>query len=349
MLVNALMHLLGIRHPILQGGMSWISRHELAAAVSEAGALGVIGSGGMDAGELRREIRALRAKTDRPFGVNIPLVNVRPDGDDGMVDRLVDVVLQECVPVVITGGGTPARYTSLLKDVGTTVLHVVPSVRLALKAQDCGVDAVIAESTEAGGHVAPGGLSTMSLVPQVVDALSIPVVAAGGIADARGVAASLVLGASAAQLGTRFIATAECNAHGAFKQALVDAPPQGTAIYCNAWHAGRALRTPAVDRMVEMESAGLELSEIRTYRGRSRPRRGCVEGDVDSGILPAGSAAGLVRDVQTVAEVVAELTDGCGQLLGWLDPAVAPATCFSPVPLDLDGLLNTHPETVPGP
>ena len=302
--------------------MTWVSRHELAAAVSEAGALGVLGSGGMEPSELRSEIRTLRTKTSRPFAVNVPLVNVRPDGDDSIVDRLIEIVLEERVSIVVTGAGSPSRYTKRLKAAGALVIHVVPSVRLAQKAEAAGVDAVVAESTEAGGHISQDGLSTFSLVPQVVDAVDIPVIAAGGIADARGVVAAMALGAAGAQIGTRFIATNECNAHVAFKRTLVEAGIDGTAVYCRSYHPSRALRTAAIARMIQMEEQGRTIEEIVAFRGRGRARAGCIEGNLEEGILPAGAAVGLVRSVKPAGDVVRELVHGCERVLAALRAAL---------------------------
>jgi len=318
---DRLTNLLDVRYPIVQGGMAWVSRHELAAAVSEAGALGVIGSGGMDAAELLTEIRALRSQTSRSFAVNVPLVNVRPDHDDSIVGQLIEVALDEQVPIVITSGGSPKRFTRELKEAGVTVIHVVPSARLALKCQDAGVDAIVAEGFDAGGHLQRHGLSTFSLVPQVVDAVSLPVIAAGGVSDARGIAAALALGADGVQLGTRFIATSECNAHAHYKGALLAADSEGTAVYCNAWHPSRALKNPIVERMVAMDEEGHDIDEIRALRGRTRARAGCIEGDVEEGILPAGAAAGLVHEVRSAAEVVADLVRDYEHLLAAL-PAI---------------------------
>ena len=325
----SLTHLLGIEHPILQGGMTWVSRHALAAAVSEAGALGVIGSGGMEPEELRAEIRSLRGLTVRPYAVNVPLVDVRPSGDDGIVDRLIEVVLDERVPVVVTSAGSPSRFTPRLKAAGATVIHVVPSVPLARKAADAGVDAIVAESTESGGHIRVDGLATFSLVPQAVDAVAIPVVAAGGICDARGVAAAFALGAHGVQLGTLFIATTECNAHALFKAALLAADAEGTAVYCRNHHASRALSTPAVEHLVRMEAGGATLEDLARFRGRGRAREGCLRGDVDGGILPAGAAVGLVREIRPAGEVVRELVRGFAEQLesmraAWAEPEKAP-------------------------
>lgn len=289
--------------------MSWVSRHGLAAAVSEAGGLGVIGAATMDPDELRGEIRALRALTERPFGVNVPLVLLRPDGGDRVPD-LIGVVLEEDVPVVITGAGSPRRFTQELKDAGRKVAHVVPSPKLAAKAQASGVDFVIAESTEGGGHVRVDGLATLSLIPQVVDAVPCPVVAAGGIADARGILAALALGACGVQMGTRFIATRECEAHAAYKREVEAAGPESAVIYSRRYHASRGLDTPLVRRLIELEDEGADLEQITALRGRHRAQLGCVEGGVEEGILPAGSGVGLVHDTPTVRELLEHLESG---------------------------------------
>ena len=301
--------LFGIRVPIVQGGMSWVSRSGLVTAVGEAGGLGIIGSGGMEPDELREEIRAVRTGTDAPFGVNLPLINVRPDGDNSIVEKLLAVILEERVPIVVTGAGSPKRFTPALRDAGCMVMHVVPSVELARKAEAAGVDVIVAESSEAGGHVRSGGLGTFTLLPQVVDNVSVPVIAAGGIADPRGFAAALALGASGIQLGTRFVATVECNAHSRYKSAIVDAGAEGAPIYCRDYHASRGLATPAIDRLIEMEEQGASLDEIKSFRGRGRARAGCIDGDLEEGILPAGASVGMVRKLQTVAEVIADFEE----------------------------------------
>ena len=311
---TALTRLLDLRLPIVQGGMSWVSRHRLAGAVSEAGALGVIGAATMNPDELREEIRTLRGHTSRPFAVNVPLVLLRPDGGD-RVPELIEVVLAEDVPIVITGAGSPRRFTAELKRAGRIVAHVVPSPEFAMKAHASGVDFVIAESTEGGGHVRAGGLATLSLVPQVVDAVPCPVVAAGGIADARGVLAALALGACGVQMGTRFIATRECEAHDAYKCAVTTAGSEAAVIYSRSHHASRGLDTPLVRRLVELEEAGASQEEIAALRGRHRARLGCVDGVVEEGILPAGSGVGLVRDRPTVAELLEDVESGMKQVL----------------------------------
>jgi enoyl-[acyl-carrier protein] reductase II len=205
-------------------------------------------------------------------------------------------------------------------------MHVAPSVALARKCEQAGVDVIVAESQEAGGHLSVQGLSSFSLIPQVVDAVTIPVIAAGGIADARGVAAALALGAEGVQVGTRFIATHECNAHPAFKQALLEASSESTAVYCRQVHASRALLTPAVQRLIEMELEGRTPEELIQFRGRGRAFEGCIHGNLEEGLLPSGSGAGLVQRTQTVAEVVSELTQGAKNILQGLAQNLAPST-----------------------
>lgn len=316
--------LFGIRVPIVQGGMTWVSRHGLVSAVAEAGGLGIIGSGGMEPSELRDEIRAVRTRTSKPFGVNLPLINVRPDGDDTIVEQLLAVILEERVPIVVTGAGSPRRFTPALHEAGCLVVHVVPSVELALKAESAGVDAIVAESSEAGGHVRSSGLGTFTLLPQVVDAVQIPVIAAGGIADARGFAAALALGAGGIQLGTRFVATVECNAHALYKNAIVDAGAEGAPMYCKQFHASRGLATPAVDRLIELEQQGASAKELTSYRGRGRARAGCIEGNLEEGILPAGASVGLVKSLETVADVIADFEDGVRDAVAALHSSVRP-------------------------
>jgi len=286
--------------------MSWVSHSSLASAVSAEGGLGVLGAATMEPEELALEIDTLRALTDRPFGVNVPLLCLTPDGAD-RTPALIDVVCIQRVPVVITGAGSPRRYTAQLHAAGCCVLHVVPSPELAQKAQAAGVDAVIAESTEAGGHIRADGLATMALVPQVADAVSIPVAAAGGIADGRGAVAALALGAEAVQLGTRFVATVECEAHPSFKAAVAAASAEASVIYSRAHHASRALATDIVRQLVQLERGGAPTDEIARLRGRQRARLGCVEGEVEQGILPAGCGVGLISNVKSVAEVFADL------------------------------------------
>ncbi len=298
--------------------MAWVSRHRLASAVSEAGGLGVLGAATMEPAELRSEIALTRECTSRPFGVNVPLLCLRPDGSD-VTTELISIVIEERIPVVITGAGSPARYTAELQRAGCTVLHVVPSPKLALKAEAAGVDAVVAESLEAGGHVRDGGLGTFSLVPQVVDAVSCPVIAAGGIADARGVLAAFALGAHGVQMGTRFVATLECEAHPAYKDALVGAGSEDALLYCRSQHASRGLATPVVRELIELERIGARPEDLQAVRGRHRAQLGCIEGDIEEGLCPAGSGVGMVDEVLSVEELLTRIVDEVGSLMNALE------------------------------
>lgn len=301
--------LLGIEFPILQGGMLWLATAGLAAAVSESGALGIISPlAGMErhgdgAENLRREIRSLRGLTNKPFGVNIPL-DLQQSG------VLVDVVLREGVEIVVTAAGHPGQYTELFRRSGLRVLHVVSSVKQAQAAESCGADAVIAEGVEAAGHNGPDELPLFSLIPQAADSVSIPVVAAGGIADARGVVAAMALGAEGVQLGTRFVAVDECIAHPRYKEAIVAAGDTGTVITCRRLVPTRSLRTPFSRRLLGLEEAGAGPEEVRQFLGYSRARTGQLEGDLVNGEAYCGASAGLVHEVAPAASVVRRLVEG---------------------------------------
>ena len=310
MLETRVTKLLGIRDPILQGGMAWISRAELVAAVSEAGGLGVLASGTLRPHELADELRRVRAATSKPFAVNVSLVPAHPDADAKTAALLTDIALDEGVRIFTISAGSPTVLTDKLKQRGAVVIHVVPSARLAKKAEAAGVDAVVAEGYEAGGHVGHDEHTSVVLWPSAVRAVKIPVIAAGGIADGAGMAAALAFGAEGVQIGTRFIATTECNAHASFKQRIVDAPETPTVVYCKSTHPGRALDTPVVERLVALEKGGAGALELEQLRGRGRSRAGCVDGDLAEGILPCGAAAGLVTRVVSVAELMRELVEG---------------------------------------
>jgi enoyl-[acyl-carrier protein] reductase II len=301
--------LLGIDYPIIQGGMNWIANAELAAAVSNAGALGIVSpTAGMrledDMEEnLRSHIRKAKSLTDKPFAVNLPLQT--PD-----VDKLIDATIEEGVKVVTTSAGNPALYTAYLKEAGVTVLHVVASVRHAHGAENRGVDAVIAEGYEAGGHNGFDELSTFVLVPQVVDAVSVPVVAAGGIADARGLVAALALGAEGVQIGTRFVATHECIAHQNFKEEVVKAIDTGTVITGRKLGPTRGLKNDFTAKMLEMESNGASPEEFLVFIGLGRSRSGELDGDVANGELYCGAIAGMVNDIVGAGDVVRSIVEG---------------------------------------
>jgi enoyl-[acyl-carrier protein] reductase II len=302
--------LFGTRYPILQGGMAWVSEAPLVSAVSAAGGLGILGAGTMAPSELEKNIAQVRAHTQKPFAVNIPLVNVRPGSSGDAAAESVEVALAEGVSIVFTSAGSPRRFTPQLKSAGCLVIHVVPSLRHALKAAAAGVDAIVVECSRAGGHVSPEGEDLEILLGEVLAQVDIPVIAAGGIADAGGVRQALAWGAQGVQVGTRFIATLECNAHPAFKKAIVDAHADATAIYCREFHPSRALKTSAVKRLLQMEAEGIPLPEILAFRGRGRAEVGCVQGNLEEGILPCGTGTAHITEILPVAKVMEELAFG---------------------------------------
>ena len=277
--------------------MIWVSGWRLAAAVSEAGGLGLIGAGSMKPELLRAHIRKLRAATRKPFGVNLPLLYKH-------MDACVEVVLDERVPVVVSSAGSPAAVSERLRAAQTIHVHVVASVRQALKCEQLGLDAVVCEGVEAGGHNAPQGTTTMCLVPQVVDAVSIPVIAAGGIADGRGMAAALALGASAVQVGTRFAVCAESSAHQAYQQAVIDAGDRDTVLALSPVTPVRLIKNPFAQRALEAERQGASPEELRELLGKGRGRAAIFCGDVEEGEIEAGQISGLIHDRPGAAEVL---------------------------------------------
>ena len=290
--------LLGIQYPIIQGGMAWVAEHHLAAAVSEAGGLGLIGAANAPAEWVREQIRAAKNLTEQPFGVNIMLMSP-------YADEVAQVVVEEGVKVVTTGAGSPEKYMEQWKQSGIRVIPVVASVALAKRMERCGADAVVAEGCESGGHV--GESTTMALVPQVVDAVQIPVIAAGGIADGRGIAAAFMLGAKAVQMGTRFIATQEAQVHESYKNQVLRAKDIDTRVTGRSTgHPVRALRNEMTKRYLELEQEGASFEELEqlTLGGL---RRAAVEGDVRMGSMMAGQCAGLVREILPCSELVPQL------------------------------------------
>ena len=296
-LLTPLSRLLGIRYPIIQGGMVWTAGAKLAVAVSEAGALGVLGAGSMKPDALRQAVRDVRHATNAPFGVNIPLMR-----EDRLA--LIGVCEEEHVRIVITSSGDPSALTPRLKNSGCTVLHVVATVKHARKAADAGCDAVVAEGCEAGGHNGVDEITTLTLVPQVVDAVRVPVVAAGGIADGRGMAAALALGAGGVQVGTRFAATVESDAHAMYKQRVVEATDRDTVLTMRGLMPVRMLRTPFTLRAMDAERRGATREELEALLGSKREKLGIGEGNVEEGMFEAGQSAGLVHAVLPAADVV---------------------------------------------
>ena len=303
-----LTQLLGIEHPIIQGGMIWCSGWELAAAVSNAGGLGTLGSGSMYPDELRAQLASLRAATDRPFAVNIPMLYPN-----------ISEHLQSCidfdVPVVITSAGNPKLHTAWLKERGRTVLHVVASSAFAVKAEAAGVDAVIAEGFEAGGHNGRDETTTMVLVPAVVDAVSIPVVAAGGISDGRSMAAALMLGAEGVQVGSRFVATPEASAHEAFKREVLQAGEGDTQLTLKELAPVRLLKNPFYAEVAAAYARGAQPEELSALLGRGRAKKGMREGDLVEGELEIGQVSARISELKPAADVVRETVADCEALL----------------------------------
>ena len=299
--------LLGIQYPIIQGGMAWVAEHNLAAAVSEAGGLGLIGAANAPAEAVREEIRKAKELTKKPFGVNIMLMS--PYADD-----VAKVVVEEGVKVVTTGAGNPGKYMSMWKEAGIVVIPVVASVALAKLMERCGADAVVAEGTESGGHI--GEATTMTLVPQVADAVSIPVIAAGGIGDGRGIAAAFMLGAEAVQMGTRFVVAKESIVHDNYKQRVLKAKDIDSEVTGRSHgHPVRCLRNQMTREYTRLEAEGKSFEELE-YLTLGALRKAVMEGDVKNGTVMAGQIAGMVKKEQTCKEMIEEMMQEAEALLG---------------------------------
>jgi enoyl-[acyl-carrier protein] reductase II len=290
--------ILNIKYPIFQGGMAWVSTYTLAAAVSNAGGLGIIAAGGADGEYVRNQVRKIKEFTDKPFGVNVMLLSP-------YAEAVIKVIIEEKVPVVTTGAGNPGKYVQQLKEVGIKIFPVVPTVALARRMEKEGVDGVIAEGTESGGHV--GELTTMSLVPQVVDSVNIPVIAAGGIADGRGMLAAFSLGAVGVQIGTRFVCSNECHVHDNYKKAIIGAKDR------NAVVSGRILGAPVRSLKNKLTREFDKLEERKASReefeifGLGALRRAVIDGDVKNGSVMAGQIAGLICDIKPCSEIIEDL------------------------------------------
>lgn len=306
MLRTTLCDLLGIEAPVLQGGMAWIADASLASAVSEAGGLGIIAAMNADAAWLRDQIHRLRAMTDKPFGVNVMLLSP-------YADEVAQVVIEERVPVVVTGAGNPSKYMKAWNEAGIKVVPVVASVALARLVERAGAVAVVAEGSESGGHI--GETSTMALVPQVVDAIDIPVIAAGGIADGRGLAAALVLGACGVQVGTRFLVADECTVSEVYKELVLKAKDTSTrATGRTTGHPVRALKSPFSNRYAQREDAGASPEELAAL-GTGALRKAAQEGDYTQGSFLCGQIAGMVSKRQPAHEIVHDLVEGADRAL----------------------------------
>jgi enoyl-[acyl-carrier protein] reductase II len=300
MLNTKLCNLLGIKYPILQGGMAWVATGELAASVSNAGGLGIIGAGNSPAEVVKKNIDIAKALTEKPFGVNVMLLSP-------FVEEVMKLLYEEGVQVVTTGAGNPGKYIERLKAKGTKVIPVVPSVALAKRMEKIGVDAVIAEGTESGGHI--GELTTMALVPQVVDAVTIPVIAAGGIADGRGLASALALGAAGVQIGTRFVCSTECTVHENYKMAIINAKDRdAVATGHSTGHPVRCLRNRLTREFEKLESTGASKEEIEKL-GAGRLKAAVVDGDIEYGSIMAGQIAGMIDSIKPCSQIINEIIE----------------------------------------
>ena len=298
--------LLNIEYPVIQGGMAWVADYHLAAAVSNAGGLGLIGAGAAPASFVKEQIEKCRALTDKPFGVNLMLMNPA-------ADEIAEVIATSGVKVVTTGAGSPEKYMKMWKEAGVKVIPVVASVALAKIMEKSGADAVVAEGCESGGHI--GELTTMALVPQVVDAVSIPVIAAGGIGDGRGVAAALMLGAQGVQVGTRFLVAEETNIHEAYKERVLKAKDIDAQVTGRSGgHPIRSLKNQMTRKYLQMEENGATFEELESLTVGSL-RKAVVEGDVKNGTVMAGQIAGMIKKKQTCKEIIVELVDEAVQIM----------------------------------
>jgi enoyl-[acyl-carrier protein] reductase II len=296
-MTNKITKLFNIEYPIIQGGMIWVSGWRLASAVSNAGGLGLIGSGSMYPAVLREHIQKCKKATNKPFGVNVPMLY--PE-----IEKLMDIIVEEGVKIVFTSAGNPKSWTSFLKEKGITVVHVVSSVKFALKAQEAGVDAVVCEGFEAGGHNGREETTTFTLIPMVKEQVVIPIIAAGGIGSGRGMMAAMVLGADAVQIGSRFAATLESSAHSNFKQTIVDVKDGGTQLTLKELAPVRLVKNKFYEQVQELYHKNPTLEELKELLGRARAKKGMFEGDLENGELEIGQIAGLIHEIQSAKDVL---------------------------------------------
>lgn len=297
---NRITELFNIEYPLIQAGMIWNSGWRLASAVANAGGLGLLGAGSMYPEVLREHILKCKKATDKPFGVNVPMLY--PD-----IDKIIDIIIEEDVKIVFTSAGNPKTYTSKLKENGITVVHVVSSVKFALKAQEAGVDAVVAEGFEAGGHNGREETTTFTLIPMVKEQLEIPLIAAGGIATGRGMLAAMVLGAEGVQVGSRFVASEEASSHQAFKQLVVDAKEGDTHLTLKELAPVRMLKNKFFESVMQLYTTNPTKEDLIKHLGRARAKRGMFEGDLEEGELEIGQIAGLIHDIKPAAVIVKDI------------------------------------------
>lgn len=301
-MANSITTLFNIKYPIIQAGMIWNSGWKLASAASNSGILGLIGAGSMYPEILREHIQKCKAATDQPFGVNVPMLYPN-------IIEIMDIIAEEGVKIVFTSAGNPKTWTKWLQDKGITVVHVVSSVKFALKAQDAGVDAIVAEGFEAGGHNGRDETTTLTLIPMVKEQLQIPLIAAGGIATGKAMLACMVLGADGVQVGSRFVASEESSAHQAFKQVVVDAKEGDTQLTLKELAPVRLIKNKFYNELQELYKTAPTPEQLKELLGRARAKRGMFEGDLEDGELEIGQISGLIHDVKPVAEIVAEIVN----------------------------------------
>jgi len=299
-MANRITSLFNIKYPIIQAGMIWNSGWKLASAASNSGILGLIGAGSMYPDVLREHIQKCKAATDQPFGVNVPMLYPN-------VQEIMDIIVEEGVKVVFTSAGNPKTWTKWLQDKGITVVHVVSSVKFALKAQEAGVDAIVAEGFEAGGHNGRDETTTLTLIPMVKEQLQIPLIAAGGIATGKAMLACMALGADGVQVGSRFVASEESSAHQAFKQVVVDAKEGDTQLTLKELAPVRLIKNKFYNELQELYKTSPTPEQLKELLGRARAKRGMFEGDLEDGELEIGQIAGLIHDVKPVAAIVDDM------------------------------------------
>ncbi len=297
---NRITELFGIQYPVIAGGMVWCSGWRLAAAVSNAGGLGLLGAGSMHPETLIEHIDKMNAATDKPWGINIPLMY--PE-----IDRLIEIIIEKGVKIVFTSAGSPKKYTARFHEAGIKVVHVVSSSKFAKKCEEAGVDAVVAEGFEAGGHNGREETTTLALIPQVRDAISLPLIAAGGIGSGKAMLAAMALGAEGVQIGTLFAVSEESSASNAFKQLCVDLGEDGTMLALKKISPTRLIKNELFAKIAEAESRGAEADELRELLGRAASKRGIFEGDLEHGELEIGQIASTIKEVKPVAQIMHEL------------------------------------------
>ncbi|WP_412984326.1 NAD(P)H-dependent flavin oxidoreductase [Pontimicrobium sp. IMCC45349] len=298
--MNRITQLFDIKYPIVQAGMIWNSGWKLASAASNSGVLGLLGAGSMYPDVLREHIQKCKAATDKPFGVNVPMLYPN-------IEEIMNIIVEEDVKIVFTSAGNPKTWTNWLKERGITVVHVVSSLKFALKAQEAGVDAIVAEGFEAGGHNGRDETTTLTLIPMVKEHIKIPLIAAGGIATGKGMLATMILGADGVQVGSRFVASTESSTHQNFKQVVVDAKEGDTQLTLKELAPVRLVKNKFFNELQELYKTAPTIDELKELLGRARAKRGMFEGDLEDGELEIGQIAGLIHDIKPVSEIVEDI------------------------------------------